>query len=175
MRRRTKKLFAGVILAVAILLVAAAQQARDAAHAERDRFIGAWELVSTEEQLADGSKRPYSSVGKDGKGFLMYTSDGHMCAELMNPDRPRWKDENKPTDEEKAVAMSGFTAYCGRYEIDETRHVMFHHPEVAWMPNWIGTSQERPYKLEGDILTFSNKAAGERGVVGWAITWRKLR
>jgi len=175
MQRQMAKLFAGVILTIAVLLVAAAQQAREAARAERDRFIGTWELVSTEEQLADGSKRPYPSVGKDGKGFLMYSADGHMCAELMNPDRPRWKDESKPTDEEKALAITGFTAYCGRYEIDEARHVVFHHPEVAWMPNWVGTRQERPYKLEGDILTFSSKVAGGSGIVGWAITWRKLR
>jgi len=175
MERRKAKLFAGMILIVSVLLVAAAQQARDTRHAERDPFVGTWELVSTEEQLADGSKRPYPDVGKDGKGFLMYSADGHMCAELMNPDRPKWKDQDKPTDEEKALAMSGFTAYCGRYEIDEARHVMFHHPEVAWMPNYVGTRQERPYKLEGDILTFSSKVTREHGIVGWTITWRRLR
>jgi len=158
--QQRRKLFAGTILTVAVLLLAAAQQAREPQRAERDRFIGTWELVSTEQQLADGSKRPYSDVGKDGKGFLMYSADGHMCAELMNPDRRKWKDERNPSDVEKAVAMSGFVAYCGRYEIDEAHHVVFHHPEVAWMPNYVGTRQERPYKLEGDILTFSNKTAG---------------
>jgi hypothetical protein len=175
MLRRPKKLFAGTMSIVAVLLVASAQQAREARHAERERFIGTWELVSTEEQLTDGSKRPYPAVGKDGKGFLMYGADGHMCAELMNPDRPKWKDEQKPTDQEKALAMGGFIAYCGRYELDEAHRVMFHHPEVAWMPNYVGTRQERPYKLEGDILTFSNKASGEPGIAGWTITWRKLR
>jgi hypothetical protein len=93
----------------------------------------------------------------------------------MNPDRPKWKDKDNPTEEEKALAMSGFTAYCGRYEIDEAHHVMFHHPEVAWMPNYVGTRQERPYKLDGDILTFSNKVEGQPGIAGWTITWRKLR
>ena len=175
MQRRAEKFLAGLILTVAVLLVGAAQQARDAKHADRERFIGTWELVSTEEQLADGSKRPYPDLGKDGKGFLMYSADGHMCAELMNPGRPKWKDDRKPTDEEKALAMSGFIAYCGRYEIDEAHHMMFHHPEVAWMPNYVGTRQERPYKMDGDILTFSSKTAGVSGIAGWTITWRKLR
>jgi Lipocalin-like domain len=103
MARRTTKLFAGTIAIVAILLLASAQQARDARHADRERFIGTWELVSTEQQLADGSKRPYLELGKDGKGFLMYSADGHMCAELMNPDRPKWKDDRKPTDEERPL------------------------------------------------------------------------
>ena len=175
MLRQPKKLFAGTISIVAVLLVASAQQAGDARRADRERFIGTWELVSTEQQLTDGSTRPYPDLGKDGKGFLMYSADGHMCAELMNPDRPKWKDEGKPTDKEKALAMSGFTAYCGRYELDEAHHVMFHHPEVAWMPNYVGTRQKRPYKLDGDILTFSDKAEGEPGIAGWTITWRKLR
>ena len=32
-------------------------------------IIGTWELVSTEERLTDGSKRPYSDVGPRGQGY----------------------------------------------------------------------------------------------------------
>jgi len=44
-----------------------------------------------------------------------------ICAELMNPDRPSWKDAGHPSPSEKASAFDGFTTYCGRYEIDETQ------------------------------------------------------
>jgi hypothetical protein len=35
--------------------------------------VGTWELVSTEELLTDGSKRPYLEVGPRGKGYQMDT------------------------------------------------------------------------------------------------------
>ena len=139
----------------------------------RDRFLGAWELVTTEQRLTDGSKRPYRQAGPNGKGYLIYTADGHMCAELMNPDRPVWKDTRSPSDAEKASAIDGLVAYCGRYEIDETNKVIYHYPEVAWSPNYVGTKQARPYKFNGDLLTFSGKVVDEPGVESYSITWRK--
>ena len=66
-----------------------AQVRKDDSKSEnRPQIVGTWELVSTEERLTDGSKRPYSDVGPRGQGYLMYTADGHMCAAGMNPDRP---------------------------------------------------------------------------------------
>jgi hypothetical protein len=164
-----------LVSTIAAILVVAAQPSHTKESSERAHFIGTWELVATEDQFADGSKRPYADLGKDAKGYLIYATDGHMCAGLMNPNRPKWKDPRKPTDEEKASAMAGFTAYCGRYEIDVTNHVVYHYPEVAWMPNWTGTRQVRPYKLDGDILVFSDKATDQPPIVGYAITWRKLK
>jgi len=140
----------------------------------RDRFIGTWELVSAEDHMTDGSTRPYPATGPNGKGYLMYTADGHMCAELMNPDRPAWKDPRNPSDAEKASAIDGFHAYCGRYEIDEADRVMYHYPEIAGSPNYVGTKQPRPYKFNGDLLTFSDKVTNEPGVESYSITWRKV-
>lgn len=141
---------------------------------EQARFVGAWSLVSTEETLTDGSKRPYLDVGPNGKGYLMYTADGHMCAAGMNPDRPAWIDVNKPTDAEKLRAMDSFFGYCGRYEIDIANHVMYHYPEVALDPGFVGSEQKRPYRLDGDVLTFSDKDTTP-GIESYAITWRKVK
>src|SRR5215469_15672190 len=54
----------------------------------RDRIVGTWKLVSTEETMKNGTTRPFPSFGPRAKGFLMYQRDGHMCADLVNPDRP---------------------------------------------------------------------------------------
>ena len=51
----------------------------------RSRFVGTWELVSTEYRYADGTRRPYADVGPHGKGYLMYAADGHMWS--SDPDR----------------------------------------------------------------------------------------
>jgi hypothetical protein len=71
--------------------------------------------------------------------------------------------------------IEGFFAYCGRYEIDEAKQVLYHYPEVAWVPNFVGTKQERPYRFDWELLTFSGKATDEPGVESWTITWRKVK
>jgi hypothetical protein len=146
----------------------------DGGSSVRDRFIGAWQLVSTEVTMKDGSKRPYPGVGANGRGYLMYTADGHMCAQLVNSNRVSWKDPGRPTVAEKVAAMDGLAAYCGRFEIDESKHVVYHYPEVAWEPNFEGTKQPRPYVFENDLLTFSDKEEGEPGAVSYSIVWRRM-
>jgi hypothetical protein len=141
----------------------------------RSQLVGTWKLVSTEEHLKDGTTRSYPDLGPQGKGFLIYTADGYMCAQLMNPDRPKWKDENNPTDAEKISAFDGFTSYCGKYEVRESERAVYHLPETAWMPAFVGTKQQRPYTLRGDVLTFAAKATDEPGVESYVIVWRKVR
>jgi ketosteroid isomerase-like protein len=151
-----------------------AQVRKDDSKSEnRPRIVGTWELVSTEEHLTDGSKRPYSDVGPRGQGYLMYTADGHMCAAGMNPDRPRWEDVNTPTELEKLRAIDGFFGYCGRYEIDVLNHAIYHYPEVALDPNAVGTKQIRPYSFDSGILSFSDKDTTP-GVESYAIRWKKM-
>jgi hypothetical protein len=113
-------------------------------------------------------------VGPRGKGFLIYTADGHMCAAGMNPDRPAWRDVDKPTKAEKLRAMDGFFGYCGRYEIDAVNQVIYHYPEVALDPNAVGTKQPRPYKFDGEKLIFSDKETAH-GIVSYAITWKRVK
>ncbi len=162
-----------IVLALTACLLGAAWQA-DNDSSVRSRIVGTWELVSTVEYMTDGSKRPYPEVGSNGKGFLMYTADGHMCAAGMNPDRPAWHDSNKPTDAEKLRAMEGFFGYCGRYEIDAASHTIYHYPEVALEPGFVGTRQKRPYTFDGEILTFSDKDTTP-GVERYEISWKKAR
>ena len=44
----------------------------------RRKIVGTWKLVLEESTLKDGSKT--HDFGPNGKGFLMYSADGHMCA-----------------------------------------------------------------------------------------------
>src|SRR5258708_579397 len=122
----------------------------------RDRIVGTWKLVSTEEILKDGSTRPYSTYGPNGKGFLMYSRDGYMCADLANPDRPKWVSPSAPTTEEKVAAADGTFAYCGRYEIDVKQNRLIHLPEVATNPGYVGSQQIRPYEFVDGRLVLSD-------------------
>jgi lipocalin-like protein len=174
MMRRALALVAGSLLTMVCFRVAAIAN-QDNVSSIRAKIVGTWELVSTEEYITDGTKRPYQDMGPNGKGYLMYTTDGHMCAAGMNPDRLPWSDADKPTDAEKLRAIEGFFAYCGRYEINLASHAIYHYPEVAWMPNYVGTKQERPYRFDGELLTFSGKPTNQPGVESLAITWRKMK
>ena len=141
----------------------------------RDRLVGTWKLVSTEESMKDGSTRPYPEYGPNGKGFLMYSRDGHMCADLMNPDRSKWADPLHPTAEEKAAAAEGTFAYCGRYEIDVKQRRLIHLPEVATDMGYVGSRQIRPYTFEADRLILSDAETQKPGVLRWKIVWEKVR
>ena len=141
----------------------------------RDRLVGTWRLVSTEETLKDGTTRPFAAFGAHARGFLLYQRDGYMCATLVNPDRPKWADPAHATVEEKVAAADGTFAYCGRYEIDVKQKQIVHLPEVATDPGYVGSRQIRPYVFEGDRLIFSDVERQDPTVSRWKIVWQKVR
>jgi len=137
-------------------------------------IVGTWKLVLTEEKLRNGSTRPYPDLGDKATGFLVYGADGRMCVAMMKPGRPQWKnDQENASDAEKISAGSGFTSYCGRYDVDEKNRVITHYPEVSFYPNFIGTVQKRPYRLEGNRLILSD-VVSEGEVERWTIAWEKM-
>jgi hypothetical protein len=141
----------------------------------RDRIVGTWKLVSTEEIAKDGTTRPFAAFGPHARGFLMYQRDGHMCAQLVNPDRPKSADPPHNATGEKVVAAEGTFAYCGRYEIDVKQEWIIHLPEVATAPGYVGSRQIRPYRLQGDHLIFSDVEKNDPSIARWRIVWEKLQ
>ena len=140
----------------------------------RDQIVGTWKLVSAEQTLKDGTTRPYPSFGPHAEGFLMYQSDGYMCANLVNPDRPKWADPLHTTAEEKTAAADGTFAYCGRYEIDVQHKQIVHVPDVATDPGWVGSRQIRPYQLQDRRLILGDVAKNDPLVARWKIVWEKV-
>ena len=101
----------------------------------------------------------------------MYTHDGYMCANLVNPDRPKWADVIHPTLEEKAAVADGSFAYCGRFEIDAVKKQIIHLPEVSSRPDYSGTRQIRPFSFENGRMVLSGVETEEPGAVRWKIVW----
>jgi hypothetical protein len=141
----------------------------------RDRIVGTWKLVSATQTMKDGTTRPYPRFGANGKGFLMYQPDGYMCADLVNPYRPKWADPAHPTPEERLAAADGTFAYCGRYEIDVKQKQIVHLPQVATDPGYVGSQQIRPYAFEDDRLILSGVEKNDPTVARWKIVWEKTR
>ena len=158
-----------------LLLLAQRPAAPQATASEgiRQRFLGTWRLVVDENISPDG-KVTYPDYGPHGTGYLIYAAEGHMCVGLMNPDRPKWKETRDPTDKEKIALFDTFYGYCGRYEIREAEHLMIHYPELASTPDYVDSTQPRPYRFDGDRLTFSGPNPGPHGGT-YRITWQKVK
>lgn len=140
------------------------------------QLIGAWELVSYEERPVDGSPSVYP-MSNEPKGLIMYTPDGYMSAQLMNPERQPFSsgDWFNGTSDEYEMEATSYIAYSGRFHVDETKRTLSHSMFVSLFPNWIGQTQPRVVLLEGDSLYLSTASpivSGGREVMSY-LQWRR--
>ncbi len=134
-------------------------------------FVGTWKLVSWEVAKPDGSIQYLYS--KDVVGYLIYTADGYVSAEIMDPDR-RQSDPSFPleiaaaqtlSDSDRARAYSTYLSYCGTYTVEG--NTVTHHVKAGLIPSWTGSEQVRHFKFERGrlILGLGNqKLIWERAV-----------
>ena len=163
-----------LLLSVGALRIGVLAQSGQDESAIRRKIVGTWKLVSEENTLKDGSKT--HDYGPKGKGFLMYSADGYMCAVEMNPNRPKWKNPAEPTQQEKAEAFDGSYGYCGAYEIDTKHSQLVHLPEVSTGPGYLGTRQIRPYKFDGNRMILSGGAVEDQPEIAWwTVVWERVR
>jgi Lipocalin-like domain len=116
-------------------------------------LVGNYQVSSVEHFSDQGTLHPF---GHDPQGFLMYSAEGLMSAVLMASDRPNLamdllQGTSTATDAETAAAFRSGYGFAGTYEI--TGSEITHSLLVSTMPNWVGTTQVRPFELEGDLLT----------------------
>jgi hypothetical protein len=119
----------------------------------RDTLVGAWRLVSWDNQAADGHVS--YPMGPAPIGYLLYTADGRFSITISRRGRAGFAagDLLSGTTEEKVRAMEDFVAYAGRYSFHGDR--VIHHVELSLFPNWVGSDQERWVEFAGDRLILS--------------------
>jgi Lipocalin-like domain len=140
------------------------------------QLVGTWKLVSIEDTMTDGKVRPSAQFGQHPEGFLMYEADGHMCATIANGDRPAWRDKAKPTDAEKIAYYDTFIAYCGTFKLDSATSTVTHYPSIAWTPAYVGSTQARPFRVEGNqlIITVTDGMSDE-GIAKRVLVWERAK
>ena len=129
---------------------------------ESNPFIGTWKLISWEFTQPDGTIQYL--YGKDVVGYLMYTADGYMSAQIMDPDRQQ-SDPNFPLetaeaqtlpDSDRARAYGTYVAYCGTYTVEGDK--VIHHVKAGLIPSWTGSDQRRRFRFElGRLIIGSGK------------------
>ena len=107
----------------------------------RDAILGAWELASfvTVDTPTGEERHP---LGAAPRGLIMYTSDGHMSAQLADSD------------------MGGYVAYGGRFTViedtgNEETATVHHDVTLSMMPELLSQPQFRQARVDGDLLTLS--------------------
>ncbi|WP_322088416.1 lipocalin-like domain-containing protein [Burkholderia sp. BCC1999] len=118
----------------------------------REQLVGAWRLVSYEVRPRDGGTATYP-LGRDARGWILYTPDGYMSAQLMAAGRPPYAngDPHHGTDEACAAAARGYIAYSGPFQVADDG-TLTQEMDVSLFPNWIGNVQQRVAVLDGDRL-----------------------
>jgi hypothetical protein len=162
-------------------LLAAAATVAGAARAQmakslRQSLVGAWRLVSCiETDIETGEV--FLPMGERPRGFILYTPDGYMSAQLSSPDRRRFAggDMYRGAPDEYVAAGVSYLAYSGRYYVNEARRTIEHEMEVSHFPNWEGQRQVRVPRLDGDTLVLATESptlfAGSLKTA--RITWRR--
>jgi hypothetical protein len=137
------------------------------------RLTGVWTLVGYSHQQA-GREDTYP-LGAQPEGFLIYTPEGFVSAQLMKPGRSRFQstDWHEGTPEEYKEAGSGYIAYCGIFEVDEENETVTHIPSVALLPNLIHGRQLRLVTLTDENLTLRAAGSSEANVVTSVLHWKK--
>ncbi|MFT4439191.1 lipocalin-like domain-containing protein [Caballeronia sp. 15715] len=123
-----------------------------------EQLLGAWTLQSYVETEVDTGTE-HHPLGESPLGFIIYTSDGYMSAQLQARDRPLFAGNDMYRGEPSEYVASGSTylAYSGRFSVDEPSHVVSHHADVSFFPNWFGQTVKRVARFEGDCLMLTTE------------------
>ena len=129
---------------------------------------GAWRLVSYIESPVDGSPKR-SPLGEEPQGIIMYTPDGYMSAQLMRPGRRKF------APEEFVEEAAGYIAYSGPFYVDEEKQTLVHSVDVSLFPGWLGQTQARLGRIEGDLLHLTTATPINSGgaKVMASLTWKR--
>lgn len=142
----------------------------------REALVGSWTLVSwVQTDIETGEE--LLPVGESPVGYLLYTPDGYMSAQIATPDRDRFAagDMNRGTPDEYMAAGRSYLAYSGPYYVDEARAAVEHGMTISLFPNWTGDRQLRLVDLDGDVLRLNagNPITYNGRSVDTTVTWHR--
>jgi len=135
-----------------------------------DALIGSWKLDSFELKSATGEiSHPY---GEKLTGYLFYNEDGFMSAAFMSAERGRIGD-GELSKAAEASSYDLFMSYTGPFEVNGDK--VTHSVEVSSLEAFIGSIQERWFKIDGDRLDLLTAplAVGSDAPVG-RLVWHRV-
>jgi Lipocalin-like domain len=123
----------------------------------RERFVGAWRLVSLEAPGPDGKIHR-----ADSTGMFVFTRDGHASVQVMERNPPP-----QAAAEPEQYSRGGYEATFGTYEVDETANTFTFHVEGALVRSLMGKDLPRSFEFSGNQLIVKSTRPEEQ----WKVTW----
>jgi hypothetical protein len=141
-----------------LLLLATLWVGTFTATAQSSPIVGTWTLTAADKLLPDGTRT--LDYGDKPHGLLIFTADGYYSIQIYRADRIKFSsgDKFKGTAQEYKDASLGMSVHFGRYTVDSDKHTITFQVDRASFPNWDGTTQVRPYELNGDELSWKGAA-----------------
>jgi hypothetical protein len=146
--------------------------------ASANPLVGLWRLVRIEVKHPNGTTTADPDYGPHAAGYICYDQNGHMSVQIMNPDLPKWQDEDHPTAAEAlATVEHGFSAYAGTYELHQAEGYVVHRPEIALAPNYVGQTWKRRFTVEGRLLRLTPPAfkSVSGDLLDETLVWERVR
>ena len=149
---------------------AAQREGATSAGALRDRFIGTWKLVDSEQRNSRGEVVPPAAGTAERTGYLIYDPAGYMAVSIMPVGRKKYA-ALQPSDAEAQAALNGYAGYFGTFTIDAASNVITHHTQGSVTPG-MATDQKRGFEFNGGRLTLK-PPVGANGNQS-RLTWERL-
>jgi hypothetical protein len=116
-------------------------------------IVGTWKVVKYEDHGPDGSvSYPY---GENPVGYFVYDATGHLSVQIMRtPALKTFPGMREGTGDGASyrAAFLAYVAYFGTYTVDAAKGTVTHHVEGSMRPDYTGTDQVRPFRIDGDRL-----------------------
>jgi hypothetical protein len=122
-------------------------------------LVGAWRLDSAE----DYCRKTHSWVPKFGNppcGLFVYDAEGNASVQIMTTPPVSIFKPDGPTAAEALEIFDGYIAYFGTYTVDERN--ICHQVKGALDPSQVGSTQTRPYQIDGDTLIIGDLVTYKR-------------
>ena len=161
----------GTILATVMIALAASAQAQapptpGPTPGAAQMIVGTWRMVGAQTQAVDGSGEITYPRGLHPSGYIIYDENGMMYVQIMNSDevRPPKAGPRQLSMADQAKAFSSYTAYFGRYSIDEEEGSVIHDPQGNTNPRLVGDVRKRFLEITADTLELNTFNTGADGV-----------
>ena len=149
------------------------------AHASaRKKFIGVWKLISGEskDEVTGEVRYPW---GTKPVGRLAYDEAGRVFAQLMNPgrrsvggmaNRGAAAAIETASAEDMREMLTGFNAYFGTFDVDQSAGTVIHHLQSALIPSWVGSDQRRGYQFSaaGELIMLNTASRAD-----YRLVWKR--
>ena len=146
--------YSGRMMIKTLSFLAAVLMGSLATAAQTPDIAGAWVLTRAEKLLPDGTR--VSDYGTNPHGLVIFTADGFYSVQIYRADRLKFAsgDKLKGTPEEYKQASLSTSVHFGRYSMDSAKHTITFQIDRSSFPNQDGTTQVRPYEMNGDELSW---------------------